>query len=219
MDVDFTKWGNRSDMTIEIGVGSGGHDQQLAALTQALEVMQGVVAQQGGLNGPLVTADNVYALLKKYFEQGLKFKSADPFVMDPAEAEPQEPQPDPAMMEAQAKMQLEQAKVDGQRQIAEIKAQSEIETARTVAMEKARLAREEAEERALLKQQEHETAMALTMERNRAELAHKREVAQIELAIRREEMEIEAALRMEAMRQKSAASTNIAGPEVGGEPG
>lgn len=226
VDVDFTKWGNRSDMTIEIGVGSGGQDQQLAALTQALEVMQGVVMQQGGLNGPLVTADNVYALLKKYFEQGLKFKSADPFIMDPAEAGPQESQPDPAMLEAQAKaqemqakLQLEQAKVDGQRQIAEIKAQSEIETVRAVATEKATLARQEAEERAALKRQEHQETMALTMERNAAELAHKREVAAFELQMKREEMMIEAELKSEAIRMKSQASATVSGPEVGGDAG
>lgn len=230
VDVDFTKWGNRSDMTIEIGVGSGGHDQQLAALTQALEVVQGIVVQQGGLNGPLVTADNVHALLKKYFEQGLKFKAADPYISDPAEAAPQEPQPDPAMMEVQAKLQLaqqesqgklqiEQAKVDSQRQIAEIKAQSEIETVRAVAAEKATLARQEAEERALLRRQEHEETMALTMERNAAELAHKREVAQVELAQRREEMLIEADLKREAIRHKSEASTAVDGPTTGGEPG
>ena len=226
VDVDFTKWGNRSDMTIEIGVGSGGQDQQLAALTQALEVMQGVVMQQGGLNGPLVTADNVYALLKKYFEQGLKFKSADPFIMDPAEAGPQESQPDPAMLEAQAKaqemqakLQLEQAKVDGQRQIAEIKAQSEIETVRAVATEKATLARQEAEERAALKRQEHQETMALTMERNAAELAHKREVAAFELQMKREEMMIEAELKSEAIRMKSQASATVSGPEMGGDAG
>ena len=226
VDVDFTKWGNRSDMTIEIGVGSGGQEQQLAALTQALEVMQGVVMQQGGLNGPLVTADNVYALLKKYFEQGLKFKSADPFIMDPAEAEPQEPQPDPAMLEAQAKqqemqakLQLEQAKVDGQRQIAEIKAQSEIETVRAVATEKATLARQEAEERAALKRQEHQETMALTMERNAAELAHKREIAALELQMKREEMMIEAELKSAAIYMKSEASTTVAGPEMGGDAG
>ncbi len=226
VDVDFTKWGNRSDMTIEIGVGSGGQEQQLAALTQALEVMQGVVMQQGGLNGPLVTADNVYALLKKYFEQGLKFKSADPFIMDPAEAEPQEPQPDPAMLEAQAKqqemqarLQLEQAKVDGQRQIAEIKAQSEIETVRAVATEKATLARQEAEERAALKRQEHQETMALTMERNAAELAHKREIAALELQMKREEMMIEAELKSAAIYMKSESSTTVAGPEMGGDAG
>jgi hypothetical protein len=226
VDVDFTKWGNRSDMTIEIGVGSGGQEQQLAALTQALEVMQGVVMQQGGLNGPLVTADNVYALLKKYFEQGLKFKTAAPFIMDPAEAEPQEPQPDPAMLEAQAKqqemqakLQLEQAKIDGQREIAQIKAQSEIETVRAVATEKATLARQEAEERAALKRQEHAENMALMMERNAAEIEHKRQVAQVELSIKREEMEIEKLLKMEAIRHKSDASTNVSGPELGGDPG
>lgn len=220
VDVDFTKWGNRSDMTIEIGVGSGGHDQQLAALTQALEVMQGIVVQQGGLNGPLVTADNVYALLKKYFEQGLKFKTADPFIMDPAEAEPQEPKPDPAMMEAQAKLQLEQAKVEGQRQIAEIKAQSEIETVRAVATEKATLARQEAEERAALKRQEHQESMALLMEKNAAEMAHKREVAAFELQMRRDEMLIEAELKADAIRLSAQnESQKISGAQQGGEPG
>lgn len=221
VDVDFSKWGNRSDMTIEIGVGSGGHEQQLVAITHALEVMQGVVAQQGGLNGPLVTADNVYALLKKFFEQGLKFKSADPFISDPAEAPPQEPQPDPAVLEAQAKLQIEQAKVDGQRQIAEIKAQSEIETVRAVASEKAKLAREEAEERAALKRQEHAESMSLQAEKYAAELQHKRAVAEVELQQRAREIEIEGQLKREAIHLHAETESQkiSAGAEVGGAPG
>lgn len=226
VEIDFTKWGNRSDMVAEIGVGSGGQDQQMAALSNALQVVQGIVQQQGGLNGPLVNANNVHALLKKYFEQGLKFATADPFIMDPEEADPQEPMPDPATMQAEAKMQemqarlqIEQAKVDGQREIAQIKAVSDIETVRAVAAEKAMLARQEAEERATLRRQEHEEAMALARERNAAELMHKREVASFELQMKREEMQLEAQLKAEAMRYQSDVSAMVSGPEIGGEPG
>lgn len=220
VDVDFTKWGNRSDMTIEIGVGSGGHDQQLAALSQALEIIQAVVQQQGGLNGPLVTADNVYALLKKYFEQGLRFKAADPFISDPAEAPAQEPRQDPAVVEAQAKLQLAQQEAEAAQILARAKAEAEIETARMVAQEKSALARAEAQERALLKRQENEEAMEMKRAMAAFDLQHRRDVAAVELQQRSRETEIEAQLKAEAIRVNAEVeSQKVDGARVGGEPG
>ena len=100
VDIDPSEWGAREDMSIEIGIGSGGKDQEMVALNQGAGMMKELIGLQGGLNGPFVTPENLHNFLKKFFERGLGFKSADAFISDPAKAPPQEPQPDPAMAEA-----------------------------------------------------------------------------------------------------------------------
>lgn len=232
VEIDPTTWGNRSDMTIEIGVGAAGKEAQAVMLQQGLAVMQEVITMQGGVSGPFVTPDNAYNFLKRYLEKGLDFKSADPYLSDPAEAEPQEPKPDPAMLEVQAKMQLAQQEAEAKQQLAQqqamadvqlaqARAQAEIETSRAIAQEKSALARAEAEERALLKRQENEEAMQARREMAAFELQHKRDVAEVELQQRAREIEIEADLKLAAIRMNAETESQkiAAGSQVGGEPG
>jgi hypothetical protein len=93
VQVDPTSWGSRKDMTVEIGLGASGGEHEL----QALQALQPVFAQdhqaQGGPKGPLITLQNVYALLKRTIEKG-GIKSADPYITDPSTA-PQQAQPAP----------------------------------------------------------------------------------------------------------------------------
>lgn len=235
VDVDPSNWGNRSDMTIEIGVGSAGKEAEMMRMQAGLVTMESIIDRQGGLNGPLVTLDNIHAYLKRYFEKGLDFKSADPFLTDPAEEKdkPQEPPPpDPAVMEAQAKLQMMQQEAQAKQalaqqqaqadvQLAQVRAQAEIETSRVIAQEKSALARAEAEERALLKRQENAEAMQMKREMAAFELQHKRDVAQVELDQRAREIELEAQLKAAAIRlnadNESQKINN--GATVGGEPG
>lgn len=208
VDVDPTKWGSRSDMTIDIGVGSGGKEQQLVMLQQGLEVLQGVILQQGGVSGPLVTPDNAYQMLKRFFEKGLGFKSVDAFLTDPADAEPQEPQPDPAMMEAQAKLQIAQQDTQAKQGLAEQKAMADVQ-----------LAQAKGQADIQMRQMELE-----------AETAHKREQLQMEMQLKREQLQAELGLKreqiaaeLELKRQSNimGAMTSVATSEVapGGEPG
>jgi hypothetical protein len=233
VDVDPSSWGNRSDMVIEIGTGSAGKEAEQMRMQAGLVTMESIIDRQGGLNGPLVTLDNIHAYLKRYFEKGLDFKSADPFLTDPAEQEgqPQEPKPDPAMLEAQAKLQMAQQEAQAKQelaqqqamadvQLAQVRAQADIETARAIAQEKSALARAEAEERALLKRQENAEAMQMKREMAAFDLQHKREVAQVELDQRAREIELEAQLKAAAIRMNAESeSQKIDGSTVGGEPG
>jgi hypothetical protein len=233
VDVDPSSWGNRSDMVIEIGTGSAGKEAEQMRMQAGLATMQEIVGMQGGVSGPLVTLDNIHAYLKRYFEKGLDFKSADPFLTDPAEQEgqPQEPKPDPAMLEAQAKLQMAQQEAQAKQelaqqqamadvQLAQVRAQADIETARAIAQEKSALARAEAEERALLKRQENAEAMQMKREMAAFDLQHKREVAQVELDQRAREIELEAQLKAAAIRYSAESeSQKIDGSTVGGEPG
>ena len=142
VQIDPTSWGSRADMTIEIGVGSGGRDEEAAMLSRGLEVMTMLVQQQAQLGKQFVTPENAYAYLKRFFERGLRFKSADPFISDPSQQPDQPPQPDPKVQEAQAKLQIEQMKAQGDLQLAREKMQAEMALAREKMQLEAQLERE-----------------------------------------------------------------------------
>jgi hypothetical protein len=235
VDIDPSSWANRQDMTIEVGVGSAGKDAEMARLQAGMVTMQEIIGMQGGVEGPLVKLDNIYAYLKRYFEKGLDFKSAEPFLTDPAEQseEPQAPPPpDPAVLEAQAKLQMAQQEAMAKQEmvqqqafadmeLAKVKAQAEVETARAIAQERAALARAEAEERALLKRQENAEAMQMKREMAAFELQHKRDIAEVELQQRAREIELEGQLKASAilMNAQTESQKISNGVELGGEPG
>ena len=235
VDIDPSSWANRQDMTIEVGVGSAGKDAEMARLQAGMVTMQEIIGMQGGVEGPLVKLDNIYAYLKRYFEKGLDFKSAEPFLTDPAEQseEPQAPPPpDPAVLEAQAKLQMAQQEAMAKQEmvqqqafadmeLAKVKAQAEVETARAIAQERAALARAEAEERALLKRQENAEAMQMKREMAAFDLQHKRDIAEVELHQRAREIELEGQLKASAilMNAQTESQKISNGVELGGEPG
>jgi hypothetical protein len=235
VDIDPSSWANRQDMTIEVGVGSAGKDAEMARLQAGMVTMQEIIGMQGGVEGPLVKLDNIYAYLKRYFEKGLDFKSAEPFLTDPAEQseEPQAPPPpDPAVLEAQAKLQMAQQEAMAKQEmvqqqafadmeLAKVKAQAEVETARAIAQERAALARAEAEERALLKRQENAEAMQMKREMAAFDLQHKRDIAEVELQQRAREIELEGQLKASAilMNAQTESQKISNGVELGGEPG
>lgn len=217
VEVDPTSWGSRLNMTIEIGAGAGGQEAEAQRLTALLEVIERLVDRQGGVDGPFVDAQNVYNAVRKFIERGLRFKSADPYISDPANAEPQPPRPDPAQLEAQAKSQEAQAKLQLQAQEMEHKAN--LERLRVDADLQLQAARAQADidlarERNALEMEQKREAHAL-------DLQLKREVGEVELQLKAREMEIEAALKSQANHLDAAmhAQTNISGPEMGGEPG
>lgn len=208
VEIDPTSWGNRSDMTIEIGVGAAGKEAQAVMLQQGLEVIQGVIQMQGGVNGPFVTADNAYSFLKRYLEKGLDFKSADPYLTDPAQAPPQEPQPDPAMMEAQAKLQMEQAKAEAQQGLAEQKAMADVQ-----------LAQAKGQADVQMRQMQIEAETAHKREQLMMEMQLKREQLQAELELKREQIAAEIELKREANVMGAMTSVATSEVEPGGNPG
>lgn len=148
--VDPTAWGERKDMTVEVGVGSAGRAQDLQAMNAVIQHQTAAVQAQGGFNGPLVTAENIYASAIR-FTQKAGIKDAEAFWTDPAQAQPQQPQPDLKLIAAQQDAQIDQARLqlDGQKassdaQLEAAKLQLE---ARRIALEEAKAAAE-AQERA-----------------------------------------------------------------------
>jgi hypothetical protein len=104
VEVDPRQWKTRTDMVITVGLGTGNKDQQL----QHLMTMLGV--QQQALQIGIATPKNIYHSCIK-LAQNAGFKDAEEFFTDPATQQPQQSQPDPKVVEAQMKMQLEEKKL------------------------------------------------------------------------------------------------------------
>jgi hypothetical protein len=205
--VSPTTWGVRSDMTIEIGLGASGKEHELQVLTQLGEQFREIITLQGGLSGPLVTAPNVYNLMKRTIEKA-GIKAPETFITDPATVPHQPPKPDPEMMKAQGQMQLEQAKAQGQLQLEHAKSQAQMQVSAQQAQQDAEVTRYKADLDAQIRREQLAQEMQLKREQLTAELQLERELQFAKLEMQREQ----------GMRETAA---NIATAQVrpGGEPG
>lgn len=131
-------WRRRKDMTIDIGVGSGGRMEELMAFRELAGTMQQVLEMQANmtgnpLGGPYVTAQNFYEFGKRYIEK-LGVKAVDAVWTEPdaqqmmAMMQQQGQGEDPAqaeMAKAQGQMQLEMMKLQSKADIEQFKANLE----------------------------------------------------------------------------------------------
>lgn len=120
--MDPRDWPNALTATVSVGLGTGNRDAILKQLMTILQIQQGIVQIQGGVHGPLVTAQNVYDVLE-HMTANAGFKES--FFTDPSQppapgTPPPGARPDPQMAHAQAKIQTEmmmgRAKVEAQQQ-------------------------------------------------------------------------------------------------------
>jgi len=97
--IDPTTWGTRNAMTIEVGLGAAGFEQELAALTAISQDVAEIVGLQQGVNGPLVTAENVYNLAIDK-ARALRRKQPERYFSNPAAmaSAPAGPQMPPQLM-------------------------------------------------------------------------------------------------------------------------
>lgn len=127
VDVDPREWKTQFNMTVNVGLGTGNRDIQLAHLNvihqQQIELMK-----TG--RGYMVSDENVYNLFKKSAE-AMGFKHPEIFVADPERIPPEakKPPPDPAMVKAQMDAQEGQAKLQFNAQKEQLNAQTEKEIA------------------------------------------------------------------------------------------
>lgn len=213
VDIDPTSWGERADMSIEVGVGAAGKEAELAMLAQQGALLDKIIQMQGGPTGPIINVEQVYNFARMALEKS-GMKAPEKFISDPKEAgPPPPPQPDPAVVEAQAKAEL---------------AREEATARLTLDAEKAKGQGELDREKAALNNE-------LERERAVAEITYKREVAQAEIELKREQLAAELMLKREQMaaelelkreqmaadiaRKNTVASADIGEVEVGGEPG
>jgi hypothetical protein len=140
--VDPSDWKNNYDMTVSVGLGSNNKDQLVGQLGQLLQTQAQIIEFQGGAQGPLVTLENVYHVLKKQQEaMGLK---GDKYFTDPgaeqegqAEQPPAQPEQDPNAgmaeaemakedMRAKASLAREQIKKESAAEVADIRGQYDV---------------------------------------------------------------------------------------------
>lgn len=138
VDVDPSSWQERTDISVNVGLGFNSKRQMVGLLTQMLEVQKEGMASGSGL----VDIEKIYNTLHKLTE-ATGVGSTDQFFNDPGDPNfqpPEPPPPDPAAilaqaqadalgkeqerkgMESQAKVQLDGQKLqqDGQKNFAEI---------------------------------------------------------------------------------------------------
>jgi hypothetical protein len=120
VEIDPREWKNQFDMTVNVGLGTGNRDVQLAHLNvlgqKQLELMQTGRAH-------LVTDENVYNLYKKMSE-AMGFKHPEIFVADPQTVKKPQPQPNPDLIKIQADAQTDQAKIQSTERIRQFDAQT-----------------------------------------------------------------------------------------------
>lgn len=180
--VNPASWSARNDMTIEVGLGSGGREQEIMALKDLIGMQMAAVEGQaaGMIKIPLVTEQQLYNSARRYSER-IGLKAPELFWQDPEEvmqqmaaAGPQEEQPDPEMMKVQAEMEMAKAKLQMQA--------------------------EEAQQRMQLDKQRAEFDAQLQAAKVQAEQQAQREKAQLEAQLAREKAQFEAQMARERMK-------------------
>jgi hypothetical protein len=174
VQVDPSAWSRRKDVTIDIGIGSGGREEKLLKLNLFSDRIAQLVELQGGLKGPLVTAQNVYALVDM-FAGALDIKSPERFVTDPSQQDPNaggDEGPSPEMLKVQADAAANEQKLAFMRE----EAAAKLELRRQEAEAEMRL-----EERLALMRADLEQRLA--MQKMQADFTLAREKQQLEAEV------------------------------------
>ena len=104
VNVDPRGWKTRNDMTVHVGLGTGGKAEQMGLMNLIAALQE--KALQGGLTN-LVTPGNLYNTAKA-ITRIAGHKDVDAFFSDPKTQPPPQAKPDPKMMEIQAQAQTDQ---------------------------------------------------------------------------------------------------------------
>lgn len=195
--IDPRAWSNQYDLEINVGLGTGNKQEQMAMLQMVLAKQEAILQQYGPAN-PLVSVGQYRQTLGRFIEaagfvDSQEFFKEVPPEVDQALQQPQQPQPDPNM---QALMQQAQAQI----QIAQQKAMADIQAKQEKAAAEIQLAREKA-------------AADLQFEREKIalEMQMQREKAALELQLRREELSAEIALKQQKLQADLTNDVRIPG--------
>ena len=156
---DPREWTNQYDVDINVGLGAGNRQEQMAMLSMILAKQEQTLAQFG-LSNPLVSLTQYRATLGRMIEAaGFKdsaefFKPIDP-QFEQAISQPQPQQVDPMvqaqMAKAQADIQVMQAKAQADIQLAREKAAADLQLQQQKFMAEMEMRRQEFEAEAQLK--------------------------------------------------------------------
>jgi predicted GNAT family acetyltransferase len=153
--IDPREWTNGFDLSINVGLGTGNKQEQMAMVAMVLQKQEQILGTQG-FNNPLVTLTQYRETLGRFIEAAGYKDSSEFFKEIPPELEqqianpqPQQPPVDPAvqayMAQAQAQMQIDQAKAQQQMALDQQKAESDMQLAMAKAQADIQLKREKAQ--------------------------------------------------------------------------
>jgi hypothetical protein len=154
VSIDPREWTNGFDVSINVGLGTGNKQEQMAMVAMVLQKQEQILGTQG-FNNPLVTITQYRQTLGRFIEAAGYKDSSEFFKEIPPELEqqianpqPQQPPVDPAvqayMAQAQAQMQIDQAKAQQDMQLAQQKAEADVMLQQQKAQAEIQLKREKA---------------------------------------------------------------------------
>jgi hypothetical protein len=162
--VDPRQWTRRKDMSISVGLGTGNRQEQSAFLMNMLQLAFGP-GMQLGLSSPA----QVYQMLSK-LTNAAGFKNAEEFWSDPSKrppAPPQQPPPDPKLIEVQQKGQMEAQKMQMTAQQDQQRAQMDMQVESAKLQQQMALEQQKLQANMQLEQQK----LAIMREQNLMQLA------------------------------------------------
>lgn len=136
--MDPREWTNKMDLSVSVGIGTGNKQVQVAQLTNLLNIDLQIVEYQGGIDGPLVTGQNVYHKLGKLVE-AMGLKSPEAYYTDPTNAPPQQPKPDPEIEKQKALVAIKQQEAEANLRLDHAKAMQEMQLERERAQHESQL--------------------------------------------------------------------------------
>jgi hypothetical protein len=117
--VDPRDWKARNDLTINVGLGTGGKSERLAHVMAVINLQKEALA--GGLSN-LVSVQNLYNSAAEVVKL-VDLKNVDQFFTDPRTQAPPQPRPDPKLMQIQTQAQLDAQQAQGQLNLQDRKAE------------------------------------------------------------------------------------------------
>jgi hypothetical protein len=119
--VDPRDWKERNDLTINVGLGTGGKSERLAHVMAVINLQKEALA--GGLTN-LVTVQNLYNSAAEVVKL-VDLKNVDQFFTDPKTQPAPQVRPDPKLMQIQTQAQLDAQQAQGQLTMQDRKAERE----------------------------------------------------------------------------------------------
>jgi hypothetical protein len=204
--IDPRTWANKYDLTVNVGLGNGNRDQQMAMLQMVLGKQEQMLAQFGPSN-PLVSLGQYRGSLGRMVEAaGFKdsaefFKPISPeqdqALSNPPQQQPQMPPEVQALMaKTQADIQAQQAKFQADMQMQQQKMQADLEFERQKAALELQLQREKAQ-----------AELQIMREKEASKLQLEREKMNMHFTMKQQEFEAEAQLK--AMKVGAGITANV----------
>jgi len=154
VSVDPREWSNQYDVSINVGLGTGNRQEQMAMLAMVLQKQEQIIGTQG-VSGPLVGLSQYRSTLGRFIESaGFKdssefFREVTPEIEQQIAQASSQPQQDPNMQaimaQVQAQIQADQARAQSDIQVQQAKAEADIALQREKAAAAIQLEREKAQ--------------------------------------------------------------------------